>query len=260
MSLTLKENLVRNFSRYARRYDEYADIQRQAGEELISCIVKDDLRDILEIGCGTGEYTRLLSERFNNAEITALDISSEMVKIAKTKLAGKNIRFEVGDGETCSSGRKFGLITSNACFHWFRGLEKAMNSFKSRLEKEGMVIFSIFGRETLRELDLSLREAVKDSAIAANGFFTREALEDMLRDNFSRVKVREANYQKQFSSFNELLCGIKYTGTRGQGLKEKSFLAAGKLKKAEACYLDKFKEIKASYQVFFCECSSVGEV
>jgi len=49
---------------------------------------------LVEIGCGTGEYTKLLGERLPNYKILASDISSGMLEVAKQKCNGaKNVSF-----------------------------------------------------------------------------------------------------------------------------------------------------------------------
>ncbi len=89
-----KELIKRNFSRYAEYYDQYCSVQSLCARKLIEKNKTDCIRSllskrasgplrILEIGCGTGNYTKLLIKRFPNAEIKALDISPAMIKIAK---------------------------------------------------------------------------------------------------------------------------------------------------------------------------------
>lgn len=45
-------------------------------------------RRILEVGCGTGRNLRSLQRLFPEAEITGLDLSADMLRIAKTKTSG----------------------------------------------------------------------------------------------------------------------------------------------------------------------------
>ncbi|MHC4220939.1 MAG: methyltransferase domain-containing protein, partial [Planctomycetota bacterium] len=113
------ETIKKNFSRYARQYDNYANIQNQSAEKLIETIEKKQFDKILDIGCGTGCYTKLLQNHFPAAKIKALDISSEMINVAKDKLAHSNIDFLIADGQKIALDEKFDLITSNACFQWF---------------------------------------------------------------------------------------------------------------------------------------------
>lgn len=51
---------------------------------------------ILEIGCGTGEYSKLLSEKFPKAKIVAVDVSPDVIRIAKDKNRNrKNLSFKI---------------------------------------------------------------------------------------------------------------------------------------------------------------------
>jgi demethylmenaquinone methyltransferase / 2-methoxy-6-polyprenyl-1,4-benzoquinol methylase len=52
-------------------------------------------RRILEVGTGTGSGAALLAERFPHADITAVDLSEEMVRLAREALPA--VRFEVAD-------------------------------------------------------------------------------------------------------------------------------------------------------------------
>lgn len=52
-----------------------------------------DPKRILEVGCGTGKNLALLAKRFPKAQITGVDVSSDMLSVARRKLAhlGKRI-------------------------------------------------------------------------------------------------------------------------------------------------------------------------
>src|SRR3989338_9586213 len=94
-----KKTIAGNFSRYARTYDAHADIQRKTGLELLSWVKKGRFKSVMELGCGTGNYTLLLRERFKNAKIRAVDISDKMIEIAGDKLWDKGVEFMVRDAE-----------------------------------------------------------------------------------------------------------------------------------------------------------------
>ena len=69
-------------------------------------------RRILEIGTGTGTGAALLKATFPNAEITAVDLSPEMVRIAMTKVQG--VTFEPADASRLPFGAgNFDLVTQN---------------------------------------------------------------------------------------------------------------------------------------------------
>jgi len=148
----MDKNIVNgNFSRNAESYDDYAAVQRKCAEKLIGLIGEKPFSSILEIGCGTGIYTRLLHDRYGDAEITAVDISEKMVEIAREKLTGKNISFMIADGEQITPDGKLDLITSNASFQWFENIEETLELFTGALADGGMLCFSMYGPETFKE-------------------------------------------------------------------------------------------------------------
>lgn len=62
--------------------------------------IPERCRNALEIGCGTGEFSRLLAGRAERA--LALDLSPEMIRIARERSkAYPNIEFVAGDAMTC---------------------------------------------------------------------------------------------------------------------------------------------------------------
>lgn len=68
-----KSNIAHNFSRYAHLYDKYAGVQNQAALELVSSLKNNNFSKILELGCGTGNYTLMLREKFRDARIKAVE-------------------------------------------------------------------------------------------------------------------------------------------------------------------------------------------
>ncbi len=247
-----KADIERSFSKSAPYYDRFADVQKKAALGLLSRLDLKKFEHILEIGCGTANFTLLLKERFQAARLTAVDISSKMVDIAQDKMKDTDARFIVADAENIDLDEKFDLITSNACFQWFEDLDRALDRYKDMLQKEGLLSFSIFGPLTYHELSVSLKSLFDGASVSAEYFIDRKSLEKMLSAHLRDVRVDEVVYEEGFPSLSDLLKKIKYTGTNGAGLQGSVFLGPKKLKEVETVYLDRFKRIKATYQVFFC--------
>ena len=138
-----KKTMVRNFSRSARFYDDYADAQRLAALKLLSQLGLYRFQNILEIGCGTGSYSYLLRKKFDQAQLKSVDISEKMIEVAREKLRREKIEFIVGDAERIDLGSGFDLITSNACFQWFENVQRAVIRYREMLKKDGQISFSI---------------------------------------------------------------------------------------------------------------------
>lgn len=247
-----KELITRNFSRYAYTYDKYADVQKLAASQLIRLARKTNIDKILEIGYGTGNYTILLREKFADAKIKALDLSDKMMEVACAKIRCKAIEFMVEDGEALDWDEDFNLITSNACFQWFEDLDGALKKYKGLLNKDGFILFSVFGPRTFWELNVSLKSIFKETSVSSVNFLEKERLRNILNKNFGRIELKEIAYEESFSCLSGLLKKIKYSGTNGFGSGKKILLTPQILKKLEKSYLDNFGRIKATYQVFFC--------
>lgn len=248
-----KDIIEKNFSRYAHLYDGYANAQRMTAHELMKETPDDNVMDILEIGCGTGNYTLLLREKFKKARIVALDISDGMIRIANQKLEGRQVKFVTADAEALDLNEKFDLITSNAAFQWFDDLEGTVIKYKALLTKEGLISFSTFGPLTFYELGRSLKEALgNDIKISADNFLDGRELKMILKRYFSSCDVRESVIKEEYRSLRELLNTIKYTGVRGCVINTPFFWKVDILDNIEKIYKLRYGQIAASYQIFFC--------
>jgi ubiquinone/menaquinone biosynthesis C-methylase UbiE len=94
---------------------------------------------VLEIGCGTGSFTRLLAERANH--ITAIDLSAEMIRIARLRSANlSNISYEVGDFQQMDLiSSHFDCIVMIATLHHLPE-EEVLEKVRRALKPNGVVI------------------------------------------------------------------------------------------------------------------------
>lgn len=247
-----KKIIKNNFGRYAHLYDKYSDIQAKIGTELIGEITTNGLDNILELGCGTGNFTRLLRKKFKQARLKALDISPEMVAVCRKKFPDEKLEFIIADAEELELSESFDLVASNATFQWFSDLEDALTKFSGCLRKGGEILFSTFGPKTFWELDWVLKSLFKGACLPANFFTPREKLEELLRKNFRAPRVSEEIRRESFSCLRDLLLKIKYSGIRGNGLGKEGPFTRRNLDRIEELYRDKFKAISVTYQVFYC--------
>lgn len=268
-----KEIIKRNFSRYAKFYDEYATIQNLCVLRLIAKTEANGFDKILDIGCGTGNYTKLLKNRYPTAHIKAIDISREMVEIAKEKLHGRMIEFIIGDAEVMDFKEQFDFITSNASFQWFEDLETTLLKYKNLLNRNGVISFSIFGPLTFYELNQSLRGVFGEGvSISSCNFIEKVKIKKILEKYFKEVDIEQKIYKEKYTSLSELLKKIKYSGIRGNGVNpvrdtkalegnakvsngvnKKGFWMPKMVNDLEEIYRKRFKHIIATYEVFFCK-------
>ena len=100
-----KTLIRRRFARSVRSYAEYARAQQMiAGRmrAMLRPLLPDRPADVLEIGCGTGTFTRLFIQHFHPVRMTLNDICPE-VREALTDIlfSDSTVRFVCGDAEHC---------------------------------------------------------------------------------------------------------------------------------------------------------------
>jgi 2-polyprenyl-3-methyl-5-hydroxy-6-metoxy-1,4-benzoquinol methylase len=106
----------RDFDRLAL-FDEEGWTANNHYHEFLLKHVPDECAQILEIGCGTGAFSRRLSPRARH--VTAIDLSSEMIRVARSRSSTfSNIEFEIDDIVTRKLPEsQFDCISSIATLH-----------------------------------------------------------------------------------------------------------------------------------------------
>ncbi len=112
----------------------------------LSSLKKLDIKGkYLEIGSGPGILTQLVATQHPNAEITANDISPEMIKLAQQDLAEDlktRIKYEIGDACDNNSIKdlgKFDLIYSTFTLHHWDNAELAIRNLYAMLNDDGLI-------------------------------------------------------------------------------------------------------------------------
>jgi len=258
----MKKQVIQvKFSRAAESYDNYAKVQTEVARRLAAKLPpahkKPEIKTILEIGCGTGNFTALLAARFPGAKIVALDFSPEMLAKARYKLQGKAIDFVCAEGERFlqeAQEKTFDLVASNGSLQWFAEIENALHHIARILAAGGSLSCSIFGPESLKELGQGLR-AMQSLAegLAAHTFPQRERLQKALRSYFKEGSVEEELVEKEYSSVHDLLLHIKKTGTAGWQQNMQRPLTPAGIMRLNEWFDMTYGACKVTYQILFLQ-------
>ncbi|MCU7619126.1 methyltransferase domain-containing protein [Chryseobacterium sp. PBS4-4] len=99
-------------------YNQFKNIRYQPFFDLMNLISSENLTKAIDIGCGTGEQTHILSERFENADFLGIDSSAEMLAEAD-QFQNARLHFnKIAVEDVIKSEEKFDLIFSNAALQW----------------------------------------------------------------------------------------------------------------------------------------------
>src|SRR6202008_655917 len=100
-------------------YLKYANERARPAADLIAQIRLESPARIVDLGCGPGNSTEQLHQRWPAAAITGVDNSPEM--LAKAKAGHPDWQWLLSDIEDWRPEQPVDLIFSNAAFHWIPG-------------------------------------------------------------------------------------------------------------------------------------------
>lgn len=201
--MRFKEKYARYYDLFNKNYDKECDFL----EAVFKKYSKTPIKTILDLGCGTGLHTKELVSR--NYELTGLDLSEEMIKIAKQRNPDSD--FVVGDMSNFNLGKKFdavicmfsalGYLTEN------KQLEGFFNSVKKHLNQGGLLIIDCWnGLGVMNELPSSKEKSaeIEGLKIVRKSFPDLDAKNHINNVKFN-VKVFESenNQNKLIDEYEE---------------------------------------------------------
>lgn len=147
-----KRQVAASFSRAADSYDGVAALQRKVGGELLARLPATLApRRWLDLGCGTGHFSRALGQRFAGADGVALDIAEGMLRHARP-LGGAQ-QFIAGDAERLPlRSACCDLLFSSLALQWCADFPAVLGEAERVLRPGGVLAFSSLCVGTLQEL------------------------------------------------------------------------------------------------------------
>lgn len=157
-----KRQVAASFSRAAESYDSVAALQRSVGQQLLAQLpAMISPARWLDLGCGTGYFSRALGQHFPRGEGLALDIAEGMLRHAQP-LGGAQ-RFIAGDAERLPlRDKSCDLLFSSLALQWCADFAAVLSEARRVLRPGGVLAFSSLCVGTLQEL--------RDSWQAVDGF------------------------------------------------------------------------------------------
>jgi len=102
-------------------YSRYEDERTRPAQELLARVPLASPRRVVDLGCGPGNSTELLVQRYPDAQVTGIDTSQAMLESARQRLPG--VAFALGDIANWQPEGAPDLIYANAALQWVPGHE-----------------------------------------------------------------------------------------------------------------------------------------
>lgn len=265
-SNSVDKPIIRNeFSKNAGNYDAVAVVQRRIADRLIETVleVQGDIDangtfQVLDAGAGTGYVGRTLSqqltaimqkslveqskapevEKHNSTiipftalvapKVTALDLSPEMLAVAKTQ--GGYDAYIAGDIEALPCKDKiFDLVVSSLAIQWCHDITQALKELHRVTKSGGRISIATIIEGTLRELESAFKTVDNEQHILA--FLTEEKLKAEVMALGGCLTIYEEIVT--FDSLKSLFKSLKHIGATSLPNRRKGLLGRSSIAKLE---------------------------
>lgn len=165
-----RARVQRNFARAAQTYEQHDALQREVQQSLLERLdfYLESPARVLDVGAGTGRGTALLKKRYPKAEVIAVDLALPMLQMAK-----KHSAWLKPFQRVCAEAthlpfpdHSVDVLHSSLCFQWIDNLAALFNECARVLKPGGLLVFSTFGPDTLKELRAAWASADQQSHVS----------------------------------------------------------------------------------------------
>ncbi|MDO5715308.1 MAG: class I SAM-dependent methyltransferase [Tissierellia bacterium] len=175
---------------YQRLYNKVfwsQDVFENYDRKLLSKIPNDFKGKILDVPCGSGDFTYQKFSQLKNAEIHCLDYSEHMLNLYREKVKDRdhNIQFEQGDVTELPYGREsFDMIFSLNGIHAFPNKERALSEIRRVLKVDGIFLGCTYIKGEHNRADFFIRRVYKDYGLFIQPLYNRQQLLQILKRDY----------------------------------------------------------------------------
>lgn len=201
-------------------YSRYEDERTRPAQELLARVPPASPRRVVDLGCGPGNSTELLVERYPDAQVTGIDNSRAMLESARQRLPG--VAFVLGDIATWRPEDAPDLIYANAALQWVPGHEALFPRLFGLLAPGGVLAVQM--PDNLDEPSHRLmREVAAEPAYAGSIGDASRLREprrpiadyyDLLAPDAESVDAWHTVYQHRMASAGAIVDWVRATGLR----------------------------------------------
>lgn len=201
-------------------YRRFEDERTRPARELLARVPLRDARLVYDLGCGPGNSTELLVQRFPGARVVGVDNSPSMLESARKRLPG--VGFDLADVATWQPEEAPDLIYANATLQWVPDHERLVPRLFSLLAPGGVLAVQMPDNRqepthrAMREVAsqapwiaaIGDPDSVRTDLLAIGGYY------DLLARDAAQVDTWHTIYQHPMASPAAIVEWVSGTGLR----------------------------------------------
>ncbi len=202
------------------RYLAFADARGRPFVELLQRIGATEPATVVDLGCGPGNLTVLLKQRWPDAAVVGVDSSPEMIEAARHDLGDAGIDFAVGDVRTWRPVEPVDVLLSNAMLQWLPDHLALLPRLVEQVSPGGWLAFQVPGNfdepshVIRRELAAQDPYAEHTGGVAVPGASGPEVYLDALTALGCSVDAWETTYLHVLTGEDPVFTWVSGTGAR----------------------------------------------
>lgn len=208
----------------AAQYLKFIAQRTRPSHDLLGQVPLAAPQRVVDIGCGPGNSTKVLAERYPDAHVSGMDSSPDMIKTAQKELPG--VEFSVGDLQTWTPGEGAApdLLFSNAVFQWIDHDARIpiMKRLIETLPSGGVFALQVPDNR-MEESHKAMRDVAKEGPWAEtlaklkpalDAFQSPRELYNELQPLCSSVDIWHTSYNHVLANHQDVVEWVKGTGLR----------------------------------------------
>ncbi|MDR0426027.1 MAG: methyltransferase domain-containing protein [Clostridiales bacterium] len=188
--------------------------------DLCAGIPLDKPQNILDVGCGPGNSTAVLRERFKSARILGIDSSEEMIKSARKSRPELDFRLLDAGKDLDKLDENYDVVFSNAVFQWIPDNKRLIKNLAALIRPGGALAVQVpynDKAEVVKALGRTVKSpdwAVKLEFARKRHELTPQAYYDTLSKYFKTIRMWETAYYHILEKHEDFIDWYRGTSLR----------------------------------------------
>lgn len=264
-----RQHIRQHFSHAAPSYDDAAILQKTVAERVDERLELTTLNPlvVVDVGAGTGLLTQKVIQRYPQAQHIAIDLSEGMLAQARQRLKAPKFKWlpqQIWSKDAAQlinadayalplADQSVDLLVSNLMLQWCDDLDRVFSEFRRVMRSQGLLMFTTFGPDTLKELKQAW--AVADpQGQHVNQFVDMHDIGDaLIRNGFGQPVMDVEHFTLTYDKPIGVLKDLKAIGATNSSLnRDQGLMGKGKFQRMLEAYeslRQNDQKIPATYEV-----------